>query len=234
MQVGRGRKEMIMGKRLALPLLIIATAALGCSWLNDRPASDNANAPVNTTSSATATTTRENPTADIEAMADKFLSEKTFRAKMLGIGEKDKEVKTDMEFVAPDRFRIRTGPGLETIVIGKDMYVSMQPGKFMKLPGTLPSSIPNLRETFNKEGRQWFSDVRYVGEEAVDGKPAYVYEYKNKGPDKLGENDSKIWVAKDNGLPLRIESKFKSGNFKSMTIEYEYDPNIKIEVPNTK
>jgi len=166
-------------------------------------------------------------------MADRFLSEKTFRAKMLGIGEKDKEVKTDMEFVAPDRFRIKTGPGLETIVIGKEMYVSMQ-GKFIKLPGAMPTSIPNLRETFNKEGRQWFSDVRYVGEEAVDGKPAYVYEYKNKGPDKLGENDSKIWVAKDGGLPLRIESKFKNGNFKSMTIEYEYDPNITIEVPNTK
>jgi hypothetical protein len=50
----------------------------------------------------------------------------------------------------------------------------------------------------------------------------------------LGENDSKIWVAKDDGLPLRVESKFNSGNFKTMTIEYEYDPSIKIEVPKTR
>jgi hypothetical protein len=148
-------------------------------------------------------------------------------------GTGDKEVKTDLEFVAPDRFRIKTGPGLETIVIGKDVYLSMN-GSFEKLPGAMDGSIPDLRATFNKEGRKWFSDVKYVGEESVGGKPSLVYEYKNKGEGNLGENDSKIWVGKDDGLPLKIESRYKRGNLKTMVIEYEYDPNIKIEAPVKK
>ena len=148
-------------------------------------------------------------------------------------GSGDKEIKTDLEFVASDRFRIKTGPGLETIVIGKDVYLSME-GSFQKLPGGIGNSVPDLRATFNKEGRKWFSDVKFVGEETVSGRPSLVYEYKNKGHGNLGENDSKIWVAKDDGLPLKIESRYKSGNLKTMVIEYEYDPNIKIEVPATK
>jgi len=61
-----------------------------------------------------------------------------------------------------------------------------------------------------------------------------VYEYKNKGEGNLGENDSKIWVAKDDGLPLKIESRYKRGNLRTMIIEYEYDPNIAIDVPKLK
>lgn len=217
----------------ALPLAVLAAATIACSWLNDQGSSNSstANTANQSTANSASATTREDPVADINAMADKFLAEKTFRAKMLGTGKKD--VKTDLEFVAPDRFRIKTGPGLETIVIGKDMYISME-GSFMKLPGTMPDSIPNLRETFDKEGRKWFSDVRFVGEETANGRPSYVYEYKNKGEGNRGENDSKIWIAKDDGLPVRIESRYKTGDMKTMTIEYEYDPNIKIEVPKTK
>jgi hypothetical protein len=217
---------------ISLTLLALVTAA--CSWFGNSETSNSGTVPTstaNTTANTVTTTTRENPAADIDAMADKFLAQKSFRAKMLGTGDKD--VKTDLEFVAPDRFRIKTGPGLETIVIGKDVYVSLE-GSYMKLPGGMPDSVPNLREAFEKEGRKWFSDVRFVGEETVNGRPSYAYDYVNKGPQNAGENNSKIWVAKDDGLPLRIESRYKSGNLKTMTIEYEYDPNIKIEVPKTK
>lgn len=225
-----------MNRDLALPLILLAAVAIGCSQIRDSEPTNSVNsgevnAPANVATNAAPAMTRENPAADIEAMADKFLAKKTFRAKMRGTG--DKEVKTDLEFVAPDRFRIKTGPGLETIVIGKDVYLSMN-GSFEKLPGAMDGSIPDLRATFNKEGRKWFSDVKYVGEESVGGKPSLVYEYKNKGEGNLGENDSKIWVGKDDGLPLKIESRYKRGNLKTMVIEYEYDPNIKIEAPVKK
>lgn len=229
-----------MRKDIVLPLIVLAASALGCGWLNH---SDSSTSPTGSNSNSNATTnvssnpstapaaTRENPADDIEVMADKFLAEKSFRAKMRGTGVKD--TKTDLEFVAPDRFRLITGPGMETIVIGKDVYLSLE-GSFTKLPGAMGNSIPDLRETFNKEGRKWFSDVRFVGEETVNGKPSLVYEYKNKGEGSRGENDSRIWVAKDDGLPLKIESRYKSGDLKMMVIEYEYDPTIKIEAPVTK
>ena len=223
-----------MNRDLAISLILLTAVAIGCSQIRGPEAANStnsaeANSAANNSTAVTAT--RENPAADIEAMADKFLAEKTFRAKMRGTGEK--EVKTDLEFVAPDRFRIKTGPGLETIVIGKDVYLSMN-GSYQKLPGAMDGSIPDLRATFNKEGRKWFSDVRFVGEESVNGKPSLVYEYKNKGEGNLGENDSKIWVAKDDGLPLKIESRYKRGNLRTMIIEYEYDPNITIDVPKLK
>jgi len=223
-----------MNRDLAISLILLTAVAIGCSQIREPEAASSANsAEANSAAndSTTVAATRENPAADIEAMADKFLAEKTFRAKMRGTGEK--EVKTDLEFVAPDRFRIKTGPGLETIVIGKDVYLSMN-GSYQKLPGAMDGSIPDLRATFNKEGRKWFSDVRFIGEESVSGKPSLVYEYKNKGEGNLGENDSKIWVAKDDGLPLKIESRYKRGNLRTMIIEYEYDPNITIDVPKLK
>jgi hypothetical protein len=218
------------------PLILFAVGAIGCSQTRESETSESSNTAVissgsNGATNAVPSTVRENPAGDIETMADKFLAEKSFRAKMRGTGDKD--VKTDLEFVAPDRFRIKTGPGLETIVIGKDVYLSMG-DSFQKLPGAMDGSIPDLRATFNKEGRKWFSDVRFVGEETVNGKASLVYEYKNKGEGSLGENDSKIWVAKDDGLPQKIESRYKKGNLKTMVIEYEYDPNIKIEVPVKK
>jgi hypothetical protein len=218
-----------MNRNFALPLLMLAAVAAGCSWFNDSGSSNSANtvevnSPANAANDSSSTAAiRENPASDIEVMADKFLAEKSFRARMRGTGDKD--IKTDLEFVAPDRFRIKTGPGLETIVIGKDVYLSMD-GSFQKLPGAMDGSIPDLRATFNKEGRKWFSDVRFVGEEAVNGKASLVYEYKNKGEGNLGENDSKIWVATDDGLPLKIESRYNSGTLTTMVIEYDYAPTI--------
>lgn len=213
---------------------------LGCSQLRELGSS---NAPANTansdpsnTDSASADTSggltaSADPVADINRMADRFLIEKSFRAKMTGKGDKD--MKTDLEFVAPDRFRLIRGPGLETIIIGKDIY--LQTGNtWQKMPGGLGSSVPDLRAAFDKEGRKWFSDVKYIGEDTANGKPSLVYQYKNKGHENMGENDSKVWIAKSDGLPVKIEARYKTGALKSMLIEYEYDPTIKIEPPVTK
>jgi outer membrane lipoprotein-sorting protein len=222
-----------MNQDAVFSLLLLVAVTAACSWFGStEPSPSNPSSNANTTANTgTTTTTREDPAADIDAMADKFLAQKSFRATILSTGDKD--VRQEVEFVAPNRFRSKTGPGLETIVVGKDVYVSLE-GSFMKLPGEMPSTVPTLREAFEKEGRKWFSDVRFVGEETVNGRPSYAYDYVNKGPQNAGEDNSKIWVAKDDGLPLRIESRYKSGNLKTMTIEYEYDPNIKIEVPKTK
>lgn len=165
-------------------------------------------------------------------MADRFLSQKEFKAKMSGFGDKD--TRTDLEFQAPDRFRIKTGERLETIVIGKDIYLSMD-GSYQKIPGGMGQSIPDLRKTFDKEGRKWFSEVRFVGEEMTEGKPALVYAYHNKGPGGgVGENDSKVWISKEDGLPIRIEATYKSGPMKSMKIEYDFTTPVSIEPPATK
>lgn len=222
-----------MNRDAALPLALIAAVSIGCSWLDYRdtstsPVDSNTTTNTESPSNTTPAATRENPVADIDAMADKFLAQKAFQAKIFATGDKD--FTTEIAFVAPDRFWIKSGPGLERIIIGKDVYITLD-GSWEKLPGGLGGSPDDLRKAFDKEGRKWFSDVRFGGEETVGGEPSLMYEYKNKGEESLGENDSKIWIAKDDGLPLKLESRYKTGSLKTVTIEYSYDSNRKIEVP---
>ncbi len=226
-----------MNRDLALPLIFLAAAAIGCSWISESGPSNSANAVVEVNSqrntgnqTAVSDVTSEKAEADIEAMAEKVLDQKSLRIKTSVFG--DKNFTTEVEYVSPDRFRIRSGPGLERIIIGKDVYIFLG-DSWAKLP-SYDGELPDIREAFRNERAKFFSDVRFVGEDMVNGTPALVYEYENKGEGSPADNESKIWVGKDKGLPLKIESRYMSGSVKSTIVEYEYDPNIKIEAPPVK
>lgn len=222
------------------PFLILLVAVLGCSSLRelasktgtDNSAVSNSNAAVPGSKSGDTAGTfapSGDPRADIEKMADRFMSEESFRAEM--VGEGDMPMQTDLEFVSPDRYRIKNANSTEMIVIGKTAYMNAG-GRWQKMPTTLDSTVTDMRAAFNKEGMKWFSDVKYEGEETVEGKSAHVYSFHNKGPGAgVGENDSKVWVAKTDGLPLKIEARYKKGSLKSMTIEYDYETPVVIEPP---
>lgn len=222
-----------------LPLVLLVAAALGCSQLREMAKkgdsganSANSNSSTGADDSASgdtaSVTPSGDPTADINRMADAFLAQKSFRAKMVGSGQTPMNM--ELEFVGPDRFRLKNKQGPEMIIIGKDVYFEVN-GKWQKMPGDLGKSVPDMRKAFDKEGRKWFGEVKYVGEESVDGKPTHVYTYHNKGPGGVGENDSKVWVGQSDGLPVKIEATYKSGTLKSMTVDYDYDEDIKIEPP---
>ena len=147
------------------------------------------------------------------------------------IGEGDTPMKAELQFVAPDRHRFKTDKGMETIVIGKTTYMKMG-GSWRKMPMSLDANIADMREAFNKEGMKWFNDVKYTGDDMANGRAAYVYSYHNKGPGAgVGENDSRVWIAKDDGMPIKIEAVYKSGGLKKMTIEYDYKTPVTIEPP---
>ncbi|MDI1242043.1 MAG: hypothetical protein PSX80_09005 [bacterium] len=224
-----------MNRDLALPLSLLAAAAIGCSWISDSGTTNSAstvevNSPANPANQSEDAVTRENAASDIEAMAEKVLDQKSLRIKTSVFG--DKNFTTEVEYVSPDKFRIKSGPGLERIIIGKDVYMFLG-DSWAKLP-SYDGQLPDIREAFRNERSKFFSDVRFVGEDTVNGTAALVYEYKNKGEGSLGDNDSKIWIAKNQGLPLKIESRYKSGSIKATVVEYEYDPNITIGAPDTK
>jgi len=103
--------------------------------------------------------------------------------------------------------------------------------KWQKMPLPLDSTISDMRSAFNKEGMKWFSDVKFAGEDTANGKAAYLYTYHGKGPNNVGENDSKLWVSQDDGLPIKIEAVYRTGNLKSMKIEYDYDTPVTIDPP---
>jgi len=217
----------------AFSLILLTSGTFGCSWFSDQPASNSAlSANANQAAANTApAVVRENPVADIDAMADKFLAQKSFRVKRSVFGDKD--FTTVVEYVSPDRFHIKTGPGLEQIRIGNDLYITLD-NSWEKIPTDSASPADGLRRAFKDDRSKFFSNVRFVRVDSVDGKDAYLYEYENSSAGMAGSNDSKIWIGKDDRLPIRIESIYKTGSVKSEVIEYQYDPNIKIEVPKTK
>ena len=222
------------------PLVLLLVVILGCSQFRDaemQGGSDgnaaNANASLEGDGSGSSETSAGvapsgDPVLDINRMADAFLAQKSFRAKMVGSGQTP--INMELEFVAPDRFRMKNTNGPEMVIVGKNVYLEHE-GRWQKMPGDLGASVPDMRKAWDEEGRKWFTDVKYVGEDTANGKPAHVYTYHNKGAEGVGENDSKIWIGKLNGLPVRIEANYKKGTLRSMTIDYDYDADISIESP---
>ena len=169
--------------------------------------------------------------ADIEKMADRFLSLRSFSARMEGTGTIP--VNSELEFVAPDRFRFRhlggqdAKPG-EMVVVGKTTYLNIG-GQWQKMD--IGMSVPNMRETFTRDGLKYFKDIKYLGEENAEGKNAYHYSYTGQMPGSKKEYDSQIWINADDGTPVRISTNYRSGDLKTMDIVYDYSKQISIEPP---
>src|SRR5580765_8141193 len=104
-------------------------------------------------------------------------------------------------------------------------------GKWSKMPGNNNASIPTLRDSFTEEGLKTLSDVKFDGNETVDGKPALVYRYKNVTPKGGYPFTSKIWIGADTGLPIKIEVNYDNGALKQMTVNYDTESKVAIEPP---
>lgn len=171
------------------------------------------------------------PKADVIEASKRFIALPSFRANMEGMGQT--ELKYQIEYQAPDKFHMKylggVGAGTEMIFIGKDSY--MKSGeKWTKMPGG--GNIPNLRDSFTEEGLKTLSDVKYEGDENVNGVATSVYSYKNVTPVGDYPFTSKIWVRGDTGVPLKIFVEYTNNQaLKNMTVSYDTDATITIEPP---
>lgn len=212
-------------KRLALVVLILATVCLGCKMLDRLKGAGSGSG------GGTATTSGD-PREDVIAASKKFLALKSFSAKMNGQGQT--EIKSQVDYLAPDRYHVMylggTGAGMEIIMIGNESY--MKTGdKWSKMPGSGNSAIPTLRDAFTEEGLKTLTDVKFEGDDTVDGKDALTYSYKNVTPQGQFPFTSKIWIAKDSGLPMKIYVEYSNGVLKNMTVNYDTESPVTIEPP---
>jgi len=245
-----------MKRYLIIALLILSAVCIGCSSITDlakkdggtNTAANNSTASTDNSAAETVNSADEgkkdvaadsgeyaptdDPQADIEKLGDRFLDQKTFRALMETTGKMP--MNAELEFQAPDRFRLKnqitSDRSMEMIMIGKQAYMNLN-GKWMKVPASLgQASTKDMREMFTKEGMKWFRDVKYVGDAQVNGKDVYVYTYSGK-IDGMSDYDSRIWVGKTDGMPVKITADYKTGDMKSMSIVYDYDTPVSIEPP---
>ena len=218
-------------KKLALILLVLGFFAVGCKFGSLKDLVSGGASGNSSSSKGSSSTGGSDPKADIVAASKKFIDLPAFSAKMEGQGQS--EIKSQVDYVAPDRYHVTylggTGAGMEMIMIGNQTYMKVA-GKWTKMPGNA-KAIPTLRDSFTEEGLKALSDVKFEGDDSVDGKPALLYSYKNVTPVGNYPFSSKIWIGKDTGLPMKIYVEYSNGMLKNMTVNYDTESPVTIEAP---
>jgi hypothetical protein len=218
-------------KKLALILLVLGFFAVGCKFGSLKDLVSGGASGNSSSSKGSSSTGGSDPKADIVAASKKFIDLPAFSAKMEGQGQS--EIKSQVDYVAPDRYHVTylggTGAGMEMIMMGNQTYMKVA-GKWTKMPGNA-KAIPTLRDSFTEEGLKTLSDVKFEGDDTVDGKPALLYSYKNVTPVGNYPFSSKIWIGKDTGLPMKIYVEYSNGMLKNMTVNYDTESPVTIEAP---
>ncbi|CAN5851115.1 hypothetical protein BH20ACI4_BH20ACI4_12850 [soil metagenome] len=142
------------------------------------------------------------------------------------------EMKTELEYSKPDRYRIKN-PLSEVIVIGSDGYIKEQ-DKWKKIPEDIGAQIEAMKKSFNAESMKTIKEVSKSDTEKIDGKDAILYTYSIEPGPNTPNNSTKVWIAKDSGLPLKIIVETVNADAtQRVTTIYNYTKQVKIEAPKT-
>jgi len=217
-----------MKKIIFLIAALMFSAACGTSSEVKNTATANV-APANTQTNTAPEPVKEetytagvNPRADLISATQK-LQKLTFWSARI-TSETTPEANAEMQFVAPDRYRIKKADG-EVIVIGNDSF-SNENGKWEKLDDDIGEFIREQTQTGIEEGVKNLKDVQIVGKEKVGNKDATIYTHK------FGDISTKVWIGTESGLQLKNEVEANvGGKLEKQTTVYDYDKKVNIEAP---
>jgi hypothetical protein len=211
-------------RTLALGCLLLALAAC-----KPAPPAEPATAAAATAPAMADAKTAPNPLAspedEVKASMDRFLKARSFHAVMVMEGARG--MTNEMDFVAPDRYRMKMPVGTQ-VIVGDTMYMQVD-GRSMKVPlpkGTLSQWRDPLKIEENKAGLS----VEALGSDNVEGQTAKKYLVRNTQPEA---SEFTFWIGSD-GLPLQLLHQGQAqGKPYSMTLRYSRfdDPTITIEPP---
>ena len=206
-------------KKLALVLIFIATVVSGCK--NSKVSGSQGDPKASS-----------DPKAAVIEASRKFIALKSFSGKIEA--EAQTPFKQQVEYVAPDRYHVvyRDNAGAETemIMAGDDAYVK-EGDSWKEIPGDT-NPTPTLRNSFTEEALKSISDVKFEGEESVNGKPALVYSYKLVTVVGNFPVNQKIWVSKSSGLPMKCYVEYSNGQIKTLTTTFDTESPVTIELPS--
>lgn len=210
---------------------VIALVAFGCSKkeevitypINSPAANTATNRATNTSVVKEETyTSGANPRADLISATQKLQKLPFWSARITSFTMP--ETNAEMQFVAPDRYRIIKSDG-EVIVIGNESY-SKEKGKWTVLEDDIGEFIREQTRSGMEEGVKNLQNVEIVGKEKVNGKDATVYSHK------FGDIITKVWIGTESGLQLKNEVEANIGGaIQKQTTIYDYDKPVTIEAP---
>ena len=165
------------------------------------------------------------PKEALMASVEKFTALKSYHATMRMSGPQG-ELTNEVDFVAPDRFRMKMPMGTQ-VIIGDTMYMSVD-GRTMKVPMP-PGTLAQWRDPANMSKDQASMAVEAQGSEAIDGEQARKYLVHHTQPEPV---DVTMWIG-DAGYPLQIRVEGKAGQAFTNTTRYSRinDPTIRIDPP---
>lgn len=201
----------------------------------DRPAAGTARLAVRLTvrgavpllTLAIAATAHAGPKDEVAAAMERMVAARSWQAQMSTTGAAGATVETTAEFVAPDRYRLRTPQGTQ-LIIGDTMHMTLQ-GRTMAVP--LPKgALAQWRDPMRLREAAAKTTVTALGSEPVGGRPAKKYQTRNAdAPDQT----MLVWVGAD-GYPLKVRaSSTFQGKPVTTTITYARfdDPKLRIDAP---
>ncbi|SDQ62978.1 hypothetical protein [Pseudoxanthomonas sp. CF125] len=210
---------------LALACVVLVLAACKQSAPAEPGADANPTASNMAAEKAAPPSLLSSPEDEVKASMDKFLKAKSFHAVMVMEGARG--MTNEMDFVAPDRYRMKMPVGTQ-VIVGDTMYMQAD-GRSMKVPlpkGTLSQWRDPLKIEENKAGLS----VEALGSDSVEGQAAKKYLVRNTQPEA---NEFTFWIGSD-GLPLQLLHQGQAqGKPYSMTLRYSRfdDPSITIDPP---
>ena len=230
-----------MNLRASLLVSSLALATAGCGSRGDSTVQPrSASLPQQGIPSTVNGTPQE---AVVNAMKQ-WTSVKSFRLRFTVTSPYEAVSSSNIEFVAPDRFRLVTeinGEPYESIDMGQTAYFKEPGGHWAKADRV--GQQPGARGRFFAEKRQLanlpqdVSDAQYVGVESVETTQTRVYRFKLAFSGAEGGHDAKIWVSIPDGLPRKVESVYKrtSGGVTTTDtwsgVYSDYNSGIRIEPP---
>ena len=171
--------------------------------------------------------------AVIDTMRKSFAAQRakgSFRARIESTGLGAAVPAVDMEFVFPDRMRMKMS-GVEVVGVGEKTMVKMGEGW-----NPAPSSLKSAGSDFGdpKKVEEMLATAvaaKSLGPAKVDGIPVDSYQLNTKN--KEGISRSKIYIIPATGLIQRIETEAEMGGQKATSrMDYfDYGAPIKIELP---
>jgi len=223
---------MRLASQILLPVAAFSLLVLAACGAAPQPPAGDAAAP------ATATATAPAAAAEADAPAPDAMGELSGALDALGgvrsyhatmdIESAAGAVRSELDFVAPDRFRM-TLPGVGTqTVIGHTMY--MEAGGRVTRMEVPPGTLDQWRNPARLDDPAQKAVVQAMGADTVDGQPARRYAVRSQGD---AAADITMWIGPDN-LPLQVRVvSTAGGEAATSTLRYSRfnDPSIEITPP---
>ena len=167
----------------------------------------------------------DSPLEEMEASTALFLKARSYHAVMSTEGAQG--MNNEIDFVAPDRFRMKMPMGTQ-VIIGDTMYMQVD-GRSMKMP--MPKgTLTQMRDPLRSEQTREDMSVEALGSDRVDGQSTKKYRVRHSKP---APGEFTLWIG-SNGLPLQfVQQGEAQGKPYTMTMRYSRfnDPTITIDAP---